>query len=207
MAFFNYLSLVKGRVLHLNKLECPSPKNSLCQVWLKMDQWFWRRQIFKICQFSFAIFVLSPLRKGRGHSYALHSRMLCSMFGWNLPTGSGEEDFKNVSMYLRHFLIFSPWKRWGPSFGQTWIPFTQGYFVSSFVEIGPVVLEKKKMWKVNNDYNANDNDNGQQTNCDQKAYLSLWLRWAKNSSLKSNKWSKCILEVMKECFIPMFFVV
>mgnify|MGYP003692099707 CR=1 FL=1 len=31
----------------------------------------------------------------------------------------------------------------GPSFGQTWIPFTQECFVPNFIEIGPVVLEKK----------------------------------------------------------------
>ena len=37
----------------------------------------------------------------------------------------------------------------GPSFEQTWIPFTQGCFVPSLVEISLVVLEKKlKMWKV-----------------------------------------------------------
>ena len=31
-------------VLHLNKLESPSPKDALCQVWLKLAQWFWRRR-------------------------------------------------------------------------------------------------------------------------------------------------------------------
>ena len=31
----------------------------------------------------------------------------------------------------------------GPSFEQTLIPFTQGCFVLSLVEIGPLVLEKK----------------------------------------------------------------
>ena len=30
-------------VLHLNKLESPSPKDALCQDWLKLAQWFWRR--------------------------------------------------------------------------------------------------------------------------------------------------------------------
>ena len=46
----------------------------------------------------------------------------------------------------------------GSSFVQTWIPFTQGYFVSSLIEIGPVVMEKKmKMWKV---YANNDDDDG-----------------------------------------------
>ena len=34
-------------------------------------------------------------------------------------------------------------KRRGASFRQTWIPFTQGCFVPSLVEIGSVVLEKK----------------------------------------------------------------
>ena len=35
--------LEKGGALHLNKLESPSPKDALCQVWLKLAQWFWRR--------------------------------------------------------------------------------------------------------------------------------------------------------------------
>ena len=66
----------------------------------------------------------------------------------------------------------------GTSFKQTWILSTQECFVSSLVQISPVVLEqKKKMWKVYN--NDNNNDNRQQTNCDQKAHLSLRLRWAK----------------------------
>ena len=41
--FRNYLPLEKRWALHLNKLESLSPKDSLCQVWLKMAQWFWRR--------------------------------------------------------------------------------------------------------------------------------------------------------------------
>ena len=60
-----------------------------------------------------------------------------------------------------------------------WIPLTQRCFLSSLVEIGPVVLEKKiKMWKVY-DNNANsddednndDNDDRQRTNFDQKSSL------------------------------------
>ena len=31
-------------VLHLNKLESTSPKDALCQNWLKLAQWFWRRR-------------------------------------------------------------------------------------------------------------------------------------------------------------------
>ena len=37
-----YLPLEKGVALHLNKLESPSPKDSLCQVWLTLAQWFTR---------------------------------------------------------------------------------------------------------------------------------------------------------------------
>jgi hypothetical protein len=39
-----YLPLEKGTALHLNKLESPSSKDDLCQVWLKLAQWFWRRR-------------------------------------------------------------------------------------------------------------------------------------------------------------------
>ena len=36
--FRNYLPLEKGGALHLNKLESLSPKDALCQVWLKLAQ-------------------------------------------------------------------------------------------------------------------------------------------------------------------------
>ena len=42
LLFWNYLPLEKGRALHLNKLESPLLKDALCQVWLKLAQWFWR---------------------------------------------------------------------------------------------------------------------------------------------------------------------
>ena len=34
--FHNYLPLEKCGALHLNKLQFPSPKDTLCQVWLKL---------------------------------------------------------------------------------------------------------------------------------------------------------------------------
>ena len=40
--FHYYLPLEKAMVLYLNKLESPSPKDFLCQVWLKLAQWFLR---------------------------------------------------------------------------------------------------------------------------------------------------------------------
>ena len=70
--------------------------------------------------------------------------MLCAKFGWNWPSGSGEEVefFLILSMYFCYFEINSPWKR-GASFEQTWIPLAQGCIVPSLVKIGPEVLEKK----------------------------------------------------------------
>ena len=44
--FRNYLALEKGGAQHLNKLESPSSKDALCQVWLKLAQRFWRRNFF-----------------------------------------------------------------------------------------------------------------------------------------------------------------
>ena len=38
--FRYYLPLEKGVALHLNKYESPLPKDALCQVWLKLAQWF-----------------------------------------------------------------------------------------------------------------------------------------------------------------------
>ena len=43
--FSNYLPLEKGGALHLNKFESPSLIDTLCQVWLKLAQWFWRRRL------------------------------------------------------------------------------------------------------------------------------------------------------------------
>ena len=42
-------------VLYLNKLESPSPKNALCQVWLKLAQWVLEKKILKFRQCILAI--------------------------------------------------------------------------------------------------------------------------------------------------------
>ena len=44
MLFCNYLPLEKCMALHLNKFESPLPNDALCQVWLKLVKWFWRRR-------------------------------------------------------------------------------------------------------------------------------------------------------------------
>jgi hypothetical protein len=43
LLFRCYLPLENGYLLPLNKLEFPSLKDDLCQVWSKLALWFWRR--------------------------------------------------------------------------------------------------------------------------------------------------------------------
>ena len=57
----NYENLL---ILHLNKLESPSPKNVLCQVWLKLAQWFWRRKFFNFVNVFFLFGNYLTLEKG-----------------------------------------------------------------------------------------------------------------------------------------------
>jgi hypothetical protein len=40
LLFCDYLPLEKGNPFHLNNFESPPPKDDLCQVWLKLDEWF-----------------------------------------------------------------------------------------------------------------------------------------------------------------------
>ena len=89
--FLNDLTLEKGGALHLKKLESPLPKDALCQVWLKLARWFWRR---KFSNFDVLLLLLNylPLEKGRGPSFEqtwiLYPRMLCAKLRWNWPSGS-----------------------------------------------------------------------------------------------------------------------
>jgi hypothetical protein len=50
LLFRYYLSYEKGYPFCLNKLESLSPKDDLCQVWLKLAQWFWRSRKCKSLQ-------------------------------------------------------------------------------------------------------------------------------------------------------------
>ena len=73
-------------VLHLNNLESPSPKIALCQIWLKMAQWFWIRRFLNFVN-VFYYFVIILLWKRAGSFICrnlnlLHSRMLHSRWFW-----------------------------------------------------------------------------------------------------------------------------
>ena len=70
--FHYYFPLEKGRALHLNKLETPSPKGALCQVWLILAKWFWRRKYFYFVNVYLLFHSYLPLEKGM----ALHLNKL-----------------------------------------------------------------------------------------------------------------------------------
>ena len=70
--FRNYLPLEKGGAHHLNKLVSPSPKDALCQVWLKLAQWLWRRRFFNFVNVFSLFRNYLPLEKGA----ALHLNKL-----------------------------------------------------------------------------------------------------------------------------------
>jgi hypothetical protein len=41
--FHSYLPLERAVALHMNNFKSPIPKNDLCQLWLQLVQWFWKR--------------------------------------------------------------------------------------------------------------------------------------------------------------------
>ena len=72
--------LEKCMALNLNKFEFPLSKNTLCNVWLKLAQQFWRRfsKVVNIFQF----FLWSSLRKrARSKTNPFNPRMVCAKFG------------------------------------------------------------------------------------------------------------------------------
>ena len=95
--FCNYLPFEKKGAVHLNKLETPSPKDALCQVWLILVQWFWRRRFLNFVN-VFLLFRNYLHLEWTGpfiwtNLNPPHPRMLCAKFGWKWPSGSGEKDF------------------------------------------------------------------------------------------------------------------
>ena len=48
LLFCYYLPSEKGVAFHLNKLKFPPCKDALCQVWLKLARWFWKRRFLNI---------------------------------------------------------------------------------------------------------------------------------------------------------------
>ena len=82
LIFRFYLPFEKDGAFHLNKLQFPSPKDALCQVWLKLAQCFWRGRFFNIFNIILHFRYHFPLEKGKALHLnkleSLHPRMLCA---------------------------------------------------------------------------------------------------------------------------------
>ena len=106
----------EGRALHLNKIESPSPKDALFQVWLKLAEWFLRR-FFNFLNIFALFHNYPPIEKGR----ALHLNKIespspkdgCAKFGLNWLSGSGEEDFFNFVNVFSLFRNYLPLEKGG----------------------------------------------------------------------------------------------
>ena len=88
-------SLKKCMALHLNKIVFHFPKNTLCQVKLKMAEWFRIGDFYKFVNIFLNSFLLYSLRK-RARPFIwtklkpLYPRMFCAKFSWNWLVGSKE---------------------------------------------------------------------------------------------------------------------
>ena len=108
----------------------------------------------------------------------LHPRMLCAKFGWNMLSGSWEEKFLISSMYFQYFKIIYPWKGRGPSFEQTWIPFTKYALRQVWLKLAQWFLRRRWNCEKFTDGGTDrqrdsQTDNGQQVIS--KAHLSFQL--------------------------------
>ena len=108
----------------------------------------------------------------------LHPRMLCAKFGWNWPSGSGEEDFLISSMYFCYFVIIPPWKRAGPFIWTNLNPLHPRMLCAKFGWNWPSSSGVKDENVKSLQMDRQTIDDGRQVI--RKAHLSFQLRWAKN---------------------------
>ena len=94
--FYNYLPLEKGGAFHLTNLNPLHPRIPCAKY-----GWNWPsssgEEDFLISSMYFHYFVIIyPWKRAGSFIWTnlnpLHPKMLCTKFGWNWPSGSGEED-------------------------------------------------------------------------------------------------------------------
>ena len=128
-------------ILHLNKLESPSPKGASCQVWLKFAKWFWRRRFLNFVNVFLLFRNYLPLEKaGPLHLNKLESPLpkdaLCQVW-LKFAQWFWRRRFLNIFNIILHFRYNLPLekgvalhysKNWNPlhpsmlgdKFGRNW---------------------------------------------------------------------------------------
>ena len=131
------------------------------------------KRFFKFVNVFYYFLTISPWKRAGSFNWinlnSLHPWIIYAKFGWNWPSGSGEEIFvvEFINVFFCNFVIISPWKRVGPFIRTNLNPLHPRMLCAKFGwNLG---LEKKmKMWKVYDNGKDNDINNGQRTNFDQK---------------------------------------
>ena len=145
---FRYSHLLeKGVALHLNKLECPSPKDALLQDWLKLDRWFWRWRFFNFVNVFLLFCYYLPLEKvGALHLNKLESsspKNAMWQVWFEIGTATLEKKFLfKICSSIFAIIYYLHLKRTG-LFIWTNLNLIQRCFVPSLVKIGLVVLVLK----------------------------------------------------------------
>ena len=142
--------------------------------------------------------IISPLKRAGPFIWtnlnSLYPRMLCAKFGWNWPSGSGEEDLLISSTYFRYFVIISPWKRAGPLIWTNLNPLHPRVLCAKFGWNWPSGSgeEDENVKSLQTDRQTDrQTDDGRQVI--RKAHLSFQLRLAKN-------WFHSSIRKCNECF-------
>ena len=73
--------------------------------------------------------------------------MHCAKYGWNRPSGSGEEAFYISSMYFCYLIIISPWEKVWPFIGRNLNPlYPRPKIKISLFDVGHRPSEKPASW-------------------------------------------------------------
>ena len=94
-----------------NKLHFPSIKDALCQVWLKLAQWFWRRRFLNILNINLLFLYYLHLEKGRAlHLNQLESHslkdVLCQRTNGPISTNLGIKHPQVKGIYIMGHALF-----------------------------------------------------------------------------------------------------
>ena len=136
--------------LNLKKFEFPLSKNTLCLVWLKLAQRFWRR-FLKVVNFFFNFCYYLPLEKGQGPSFERNWIPLTQ--GSSVPSlveiGPVVLETKS-SMYFHYVAIisFDKDRKW-PFIWTNLNHLHLQCFMWNMVELNSVILNKsicEKIW-------------------------------------------------------------
>ena len=146
--FCHYPPFEEDVTLYFIQLDSHLPKDTLCQVWLKLAWWFLSRFLKVVNAFSLYGYYL-PLEKimafkSNKFEFPLPKNTLCHV--WSIWSSGSGGNFQKVSIFSMSWYYLPLEKRQCLSFERNLIPWTQGCSVLSLFDIGPVVLEKSSMY-------------------------------------------------------------